>query len=224
MASAVVTVEAAPAELVVARALDGGVRRDDPLLQRGHACHDLVHGAWGVRRQRLVQQRRVGVGLGLLPDLLRQTPRPVVGVVAGLGVRRDDLAGARVHDDRSAGLVVAQRPTDLLLHVDVDRQPHVVTRDGGRERRLPAKAVDLIGRAAMPPGVLDVERLSAGAAELCLQRALDAGPPDRVVQRVDARELLPVLRRDSVDVPQQVGRVVVERVDAIEARPDVHAW
>ena len=211
-------VEPRPAEGQEAAGLELGGRGDLLVGEPAGAGDELEGRArWEVALHGLVRERLVLVVDERLEVLRRDPAREQVVVVARQADHRENLAGLRVHHEEHAALQAGrahaplERRGGFLLDRPVDRQRERRPGHGllGRPQHLDVAA----GRVALD------ELLPVRAAQLRLERRLDAGLADQVVGQVALR--LQAGEGAAVDGPgvaedvreQRAVRVFASRLD-----------
>ena len=206
-------------EREVAGIRNGILGRALAVLERGER-HERLDGGSGrvLAAQRPVVERLVGRVVERVPVHRVDAVDEEVGIEAGLGDEREDLARLRLDRDERAAIVL-ERVLGDALQVEIQRDGEVVARErlGARERADRA-----------PPGV-DLHLLGAGGAvQLLLVGALDAELADVVRALVVGGEplrfdALHVGVVDASDVADRVRGDLALRVGAEEPRLDLEA-
>ena len=203
---------AASSQLVVALALVNLVRIDRPGLQAGETDHDLEDRAGRVillhRPIDLRPQLRIVQGFRFFHG---QSRDEIVRIISRIGRHRDQVAVARVHHNHGAprrpGVGHRGRTQSLfrrLLDVVVDGQKNILTGFG----RTPGVLSLTIAEA------VHQHRFDAGpAAQLLIQRALDAGGAFEIGQAITEENLFVVGRVIAQQITEQVGRRGAVRIN-----------
>lgn len=202
-------------QLVVAGVEDPRGRRDHPGVEAGQRHRRLHRRARRIEpAQDAVVQRPVDgvtqLGIGLEADAGDEQVR----VVARLADHRQHVAGGRL-DRHDGAPPPGQGVLGGLLQAAVDAQDDV----------LAGNRVGALEHPQHPPAGVGLDFLVANrAVQLALVEALDAGLADMVgAAVVDRVEVLQFLLVDPPDVPDRMGKVLLQRVVADELGRHVDA-
>ena len=189
----------------VAGAVDGGVCGNGFGIQHRRGHHDFENGAGReLRLNRAIEQRRVRIGIELCPFGCGNAHGEIVGIECGAADHGQNFAGARVHRDDGAFLVLHVVFGDGLQIV-IDRQLN----------RLAGNRFDVVESAhGLADAVDDDAAHAVGAFEGFVVLALEAGFADDVAGAVVAVALVELLRRNFTDVADRVREHFAVRVAA----------